>query len=434
MPSPDSKALSRAVRALAPLALVAALAPAALAQAPHTMPATIDTLDLRWLERTVLERNPSLAALRAASRAAAARASGAGALPDPAVGFAIAPGSYGSDAVQDAWRIEVEQSFPLFGQRGLERRAAQLDASAALQDLEIARLDLVRETRQAYFDYYHADRTIDVAGDLLQIVQRAREAALSRYASGRAGQQDVLQADAEIAMLEHERVVAERDRRIVEARLRALLHWEAGRPLAGPPSILPVPDRALLDRVAVAERDSTWPELKAADARVAAERARLDFARRRHWPETTFGYTYDRYWAEPEMRNSITASINLPLGLGRISDGEHEAAAELERSTAMRDAARDQIERRLAEASTRFGEALHEVDIMRGQLVPATERALSALRAGYETNRTDFMTLIDGVRSVARARLELHRALAGANAAAADLERALGGPPPADGE
>jgi outer membrane protein TolC len=433
MSSPDSKVLPRAVRALAPLALVAVLASAALAQAPHTMPATTDTLDLRWLERTVLERNPSPAALRAASRAAvgARRARRA-----PRSGRRLLDRSRQLHEQRRAGRVAHRRRavVPLFGQRALERRAAQLDASAAGQDVEIARLDLVRETRQAYFDYYHADRTIDVAGDLLQIVQGARDVALSRYASGRAGQQDVLQADAEMAMLEHERVVAERDRRIVQARLRALLHWDVERPLAGPPSILPVPDRALLDRVAVAERDSTWPELKAADARVAAERARLDFARRRHWPETTFGYTYDRYWVEPEMRNSISASINLPLGLGRISDGEQEALAQLERSTALRDDARDQIERRLAEASTRFAEALHEVDIMRGQLVPATERALSALRASYETNRTDFMTLIDGVRSVARARLELHRALAGANAAAADLERALGGPPPpADG-
>ncbi|MBI4346070.1 MAG: TolC family protein [Elusimicrobia bacterium] len=63
-------------------------------------------------------------------------------------------------------------------------------------------------------------------------------------------------------------------------------------------------------------------------------------------------------------------------------------------------------------------------------MLPATERALQAIRAGYENNRSDFLTLLSAERDLARARLELYQAQVGYLQAVADLDRAVGTAPP----
>ena len=83
------------------------------------------TLSLAWVERTALAHNPSLSAMRQAWREAGARAEQAGALEDPMLDGMLAPRSLSSRSVDPAYRVGITQQFPLFGQRGLRRRAAR---------------------------------------------------------------------------------------------------------------------------------------------------------------------------------------------------------------------------------------------------------------------------------------------------------------------
>src|SRR5438132_10071995 len=74
------------------------------------------TLDLEYVLRQVLERNPTLGAARAAWSEAKARARLAGAWEDPMLDLMAAPRTFGSSSVEAAYRIGIQQSFPIFGQ------------------------------------------------------------------------------------------------------------------------------------------------------------------------------------------------------------------------------------------------------------------------------------------------------------------------------
>jgi outer membrane protein, heavy metal efflux system len=409
-------------------ALLVAVLAAGPAQAAHEADVSDSTLTLPALERAVLEHNPSLAAVRASLAEAEARSRREGSLEDARAQAWVAPRSLGSDAVDPAWGISVEQPLPLFGQRGLARREARAERDAARGDLDTARLDLLRETRRAYYDDYHWWVVHQTTTDVLALMRSIRQSALARYASGSVGQQDVLQADVEIAMLEHEAVSAERNRHVVESRLRALLHLPPVQLLPPPsPSLAPPePDRA--HAILAARGRAPWPELEAAEARIEARRAQVDRAGRDRFPGTSLIAEYDRAMVEPEWRTRVGLAITLPFNPGRVAAGQDEARARLDRAIAERDAQRDQLERRLAEAATQLEESLHELGILRDQLVPSTERAVVAARAGYESGKGDFSALLGALRDHQRARLEYHRTIAAANDAAAELERAMGGP------
>ena len=386
------------------------------------------------LNVVVAARNPSYAARAAAVREAAARADREGSLDDPELDAAIAPNSLGSSSAAVGWRMSVMEPLPLFGQRGLKRRAALADADAMRGGYDTARLDLIREARAAFYDDYHFEQARATALETLEWMRRARAAALARYASGAAPQQDVLAADVEISMLDHQAVMAERNRLLVEARIRSLLHLDPFVPLPAPPDTLPLPDRDAARLMIMRSNERSRPEFRSATADVASERARWALARRQRLPETRIGFAFDRTETEREYRSMVMASIQAPLSLGRHAAAEREARAALDGASARLDATRDELLRRITEASTEFEESLHELEVLRDGLLPAAERSLTAARAGYEAGHASFDGVIRAVRDVLNARLEYHRTLTSVNQAHADLERALGGPAPFAGE
>src|SRR5439155_20750745 len=402
----------------------AAFARAADVSSPDWFPPD-STLSLAWVERTALARNPSLSAMREAWREAGARAEQAGALEDPMLDGMLAPRSLGSGSVDPAYRVGLTQPFPIFGQRGLRRRAARGEAEAAAFDFETARLDLLRDVREAYFDYYRVCRGQETNRELVKLMGESRRVALAKYSAGTVGQTDPLQAVTELAMLEHESVVLGQQRRMILARLRVLLHLPQNTALPEPPRELPMPEFPSTEQWLNARMQPKWPELAAADARVKARQATLTLAHRERLPGLGFGVAYDRFWSESELRASVSVSLNLPLNLGRLAAREREARAALSKAEAERLAVRDRIEQRIEEASASLGLNLHDVEIMRDAVVPATERSMKAVRAAYEANRSDFITLLNATRDLARARLELYEAQVMAHQAQAELQRAL---------
>jgi outer membrane protein, heavy metal efflux system len=396
--------------------------------------ASDSVLDLTAFERAVLARNPSYSAMAAAVREAEARADREGALDDPTIDAGLAPRSIGSEQVATGWRASITEPLPLFGQRGLRRRAASAGTDVARGRYETARLDLIHAARTAFYDDYHYEQVRATALQTLEWMRRARTVALSRYASGSVPQQDVLAADVEISMLEHQAVAAERNRLLTESRIRALLHQDPLAPLPAPPDTLPLPGRDEAQLMIMRSNERARPELGAAEAEVQGWRARLALARRERLPGTRFGIGYDRTMTEPENRMLVMVSFEAPLSVGRHAAAEREAQAGLDGASARLEATRDELLRRITEASTRFEESVHELEVLRNGLLPATERALTASRAGYEAGRSNFDGLVRTVRDVLDARLEYHRTLASVNQSRADLERALGGPASPAGE
>ena len=249
-----------------------------------------------------------------------------------------------------------------------------------------------------------------------------------------AGQQDALQAEVELAMLEHQRVVLERNRRVVVARLRALLHDETDRALPEPPPELLEPATAVSPDSAVAIAMRLRPELRGRDALRDARQDELRLAERARLPEVTLQARYDRFMEVPEWRTGVGLEFDLPIGWGRIGANVRAAEAGLERAEAERRAERDRILSEITEARALVEETMHEVHIVETSVIPATERALASVRAGYEANRTDFLSLLNAERDLARARLDIYRARAEQGMAFADLERAIGLSPAVAGE
>jgi hypothetical protein len=140
-------------------------------------------------------------------------------------------------------------------------------------------------------------RALEITLRHLELVRDLHAAAMGAYESGVGSQQDPLRVELEEAELLHQQVEVETAQRTTAAQLAALLHLGDGAAIPPLPEVLPTlaapsdPNETLAEQ-ALHER----PELRAADARIAAKRAAEALARREFFPDFKIVGAYDTFW------------------------------------------------------------------------------------------------------------------------------------------
>ncbi len=379
------------------------------------------------LVQQVLERNPSLRAARYAWRAALALYPQVTALDDPMLGGSLAPRSFGTHRVDEAYTLELSQALPFPGKLALRGQAALGEAEAAQRDFSAVRLRLALMTSLLYDDYYVAARSLEVNTQHIELLESFQQIATTRYEAGQAAQQDPIQAEVELTHALHDRVVLEAQRRIVAEQINALLHRSSRAPLPPPPAhaALPTADERALDPL-VAQAFERRPELAAAAARVNAGQARADLARREYWPDFTVSGGYDRFWEESELRPSVGLAMNVPLQLPRRSAAVEEADARLEQMRSERAALEDEVRLDVERGAARYAEAHHVLHLIGDRQLPASRDQVDAARTGFESGRNSFLALIDAQRNLRSVELAYQQALADVSRRRAELDRAIG--------
>ncbi len=387
-------------------------------------------LEREPLVREVLRRNPSIEAARQAWRAALERFPQATSLEDPTLGYAVAPRSFGSNAVKNGQRVDLAQRLPFPGKLRLRGEIALAEAEAAESDFEGSRLRLAEMASLLFDDYYLAARALEINAAHLDLLGELLRIATARYAAGEGSQQDPLQAELERARLLHEERGLRAERQIAAARINALLHRPPGEALRPPPGRLADPPPEPVDRAALIDRALRQrPELRAVEARVRGRESSVALARREFFPDVRLVGGWDGFWQETELRPSVGLEIDLPIQIARRRAALAEARAGLAGAASERAALEDEVRLEVETAAERLSEAQHLLRIVASQLVPAARDRVEAARAGFEAGRNDFDALIEAERSLRDAELEHEQALADLSRRHAELSRATGALP-----
>jgi outer membrane protein TolC len=386
------------------------------------------------LVQQVLARNPSLAQMTAAWEAASARYPQVTSLDDPTFGTMVAPASIGSNDVEFGYRLEVSQKFPWPGKLALRGASAQAEAGAARYDLDAMRLQLVESTKDAFYEYYSVARALDVNDESLRRLREIRQDALARGKTV-VTEQDVLQADVEIGRQQERQLTLERMRRVAIARINTLMHLPTDAPLPPPPEEVrpgePLPGLRLLQAAAVASR----PDLRALEARVAAERASLGLAQKEFRPDLEVTAAYDTIMGNGPTRDlapQVGVRVNLPVRTAKRYGMVSEAEARLAQRTAELARQTDQANFEVSQAYEQVTESDRIVRLYEQTILPAARNSFKAAQTAYATGRVPFLSLIEAQRNVVMLRDRYYEALADSFRRRAALERAVGGPTAAE--
>ncbi len=383
-------------------------------------------LDRAELVEAVLARNPDVEAARQAWRAALAEYPQATSIEDPMLSYGVAPLSLSGD-VPFGQRVELSQKLPWPGKRRLAGEVALAEAEAAKGELEAVRLELALMASNMYDDLYVAARAIEINQQHEELLKQFKKAAEAQYVAGKASQQDPLQAEVELAHLEHDRILLEAERDVIVAQLNGLLRREPGAPLPPPPAEEtaaagpPADNGALAEQALVAR-----PELRAQSARLRGARAEVEAARRESWPDLELMGSYDSMLDMPEHRWMVGIGINIPLQRGRRRAAADQAEAMSARARSQDRKLRDQIRVEVERAALRAREGAHVVRVVEERLLPAARDQVAAARAGFVAGKNEFVALIAAENNLRQVELELHHARADLSRRRAALDRALG--------
>ena len=371
----------------------------------------------------VLARNASLRAMRQALVAAVSDIRPAGELPDPMLSVSAAPRTFGS-AMGTGEDVEVSQALPWWGTLEARKEIAQADAEVARHDLEALRLRLEATARGVFADWVFVHRALAINAANESVLAELRRIASVRYATGKAPQADVLQAEVERTVLAQQQLEWQRKIAVVAARMNALLDRPPTSPIPLPVA-LPEPGQ-LPPEAALLQRALTHPQLKALEAQERAAYAKAALAGKQRYPQLQVSAGYNSMWPDPAMRPMVGLSFTVPLDQGKYRaeiDAAHaqerraEYDLESERATLLADLS-------AAYASTR--EAAKSLALYRDDLVPLSRDALEVALSEYGSGRGGFLEVLTAEQHQLDTALGLARAQSEYFDRWAELERLTG--------
>ncbi|MGH8085568.1 MAG: TolC family protein [Lysobacter sp.] len=395
-----ARSLARATRAC-PLLLLLSMPVASFAASP--------ALSLEEATRLAVERAPMLDARRSQVEAAQQESRRAGALPDPmlTVGIDNLPvtGADAFDVQADFMtmkRIGLRQEVPARAEREAERSLAARNIDKAQADAQAERLEVRRETAEAWIDLWAAQRELDELMALREETELASRLARARVAGGADPVADALAAEAALLELDNRIEAARASEQAAQVGLARWIGDEMLLPTEQAPDFtaLPVSEARLL-----AALDRLGPLLPTT-AEIETAAAAVDVARAEKRPDWSVAASYGQRDGGRSDMFMLEFGIDLPLFTRNRQDrGIAARQAEYEAALSTREDLRRQQAARIRADIARWEGFKRQVARDRDALLPLardrTATALAAYRAGapvrpwLDARRDEIDILID---------------------------------------
>jgi outer membrane protein TolC len=395
---------------------------------PNDALASEGVLDVDRLVEEVLARNPSIDAMVATWRAAAARYPQEIALDDPMFDGSVGPDSWGDPNLKAGYMVMASQKFPWPGKRRLRGSIANAEASAAASEIDDVRLQLAEAARLAFVDYFAAYRNLAFNAENVRELREYRDTATAKFRASTASQQDILQSDVELALLSERQYQLDREIRVATARINTLLHRDANESLPPPPATLATTDRLPAPAPLLETANRARPDLAAMSAEIRSAQAALALACKEFYPDPELYFKYDAFWQEAPLRPAVGMNVNVPLYREKRWAAVREARAKLQIRRAEYERLVDEVANEIYAAHARLVESQRTSQLYDQTIVPAAENNVESARAGYTSGNVDFLRLIDARRQLIALHEQQIEALSNYHRAAAELERTVGAP------
>ncbi|HXC25503.1 MAG TPA: TolC family protein [Gemmatimonadaceae bacterium] len=407
---------------------VAFYASAAFAQQPILSPPAASSPDdsLRLTRQQAvaqaLARNPQLEAARQqTAEARGARVQGI-AFPDITASAALEdqPRVLG---VGQSVGLGLDVPFP--DKFRLQNNIGNAGIQAAQYSYTQLRQLIAAQTAEQYDSLLVALRHRSDLTDTRDLAQQFLQKTQARFTAGTAAKLDVIQGQVDVAQAQNQLIVNTRAIANAKAGLNRYLNRPLGAPLILMDSLtvpLALPPLSRIEPYALDHR----PELANLQSQIAGARATTTLSREYWLPDLVLGASRDYTQPGPALYSAGVA-FPLPLFFFQHTHGEiaQNVARERELSADAIDM-RAQIGQDVRNAYAAASTALEQVFFIRDNLLPSAQAVFKSAMASYSLGGSSALEVIDARRTLVDAESQYTDALAAANMARWDLQRAAG--------
>ncbi len=378
--------------------------------------------------REALAHNPLVQVSLEQVAQSRARVNQALAIPEPQFGVNLIANQ---SALQLGRSTETDLSLgvtvPMPNKIRLAGQVARGDLSATTEASTLQGQQIALQANQAYDSLLGAAQHRKDLEEAQRLAQDFVAKTQARYNAGTAPRLDVIQAQVGLAQAENDLIASERG----VARARAALNRVLGRVLTAPidaaDSLTIPPEPGDLERL-VPLALQRRPELRGLEGQQAGARAAQRLAQQYFIPDIVFGVSRNNAYGAG-VSYSTNVGIGIPLfpwqhQRGAVAEATHREA---ELAAQHRDVS-SQVEQDLRDTFATASTALRQATFIRDELLPSAREAYRIASTAYTLGTSSTLEVIQAQRTLLDAQTQYVAALATANDAIADLERATGGP------
>ncbi len=385
-------------------------------------------IELGPLVQEALQNNPELVAIRAQVEALQERVPQSRTLEDPEFTIRLWNTPESLDLTRSERTIYgLGQRFPFPGTLSKQEHIAGKVAEQANERLAAKEREIMAAVKVAYYELFYTHQAIEIHHEEAKRLQQFFKTATAKFRVGKGTQVDVLKAQVEQSKWFQHLPLLEQQRETARAHLNTLLNREPHAPMGvpgkptGTPTALSVEH---LQQQALRQR----PEVREMALAIEQFDSSIKLAELQTYPKL---YVEVQRWQNYEANDGFGGIISLSLPFSFWTKSKYEAG--VREAKAQWEAA--QFKKKTLENLTRFQvqdflakiEAKEKIlKLYTTTVLPQAKHTLKAAIAGYRTDRTDFLDLIEADRALLTYQLEYVRALVEWKQLLAKLERIVG--------
>jgi len=367
-----------------------------------------------------LKQNPDLAAFSWDVRSAEARVLQARLRPNPELGMQsedISGSRPGFSHSQTT--LQLSQLLELGGKRTARVREATFGRELAKLDYESKRLDILKKTAQAFVEVLSAQERVRLGQENLELTSGLIPDIRKRIEAGKASA--VEQTRSEVAVASARIELDQAKRSLITARQHLAAQWGSAQPkfaqVVG--DLEHVTYLPSLENLSLSLAQN--PEIARWEPETDKRQATLRLQQAQAVPNITLSAA-PRYIGETrEWTSVIGFSLPLPLwnrNQGAILEAKHQLAkADDEKRSAV-----TRLSSELNDAYQTVARTSNEIHVLKESVLPGAEKAVEAIRQGYEAGRFSYLDVNEARRTLTTARLQYLQALSDYHKAVAEIE------------
>lgn len=373
----------------------------------------------------VARNSPVLLSKGQVTRAAKTRAAQVGAFEDPMVMVELwqAPTSLSRLPLM----VTLKQPLPWLGTLKARSQVAHIDGQRAQLEESLQQRSLMLAAVRAYYQLALAHRQLAVQQQNQKLLQVIVSSVDVRYRVGRAELAELL--DAQQAVHQQETLLYElqREQELAETELLSLLGESSRRSLGVPqttPQLAQLPTLEELLEQALTHR----PELVMAQLLRQQAQAKVTVARNEQAPDLALSASFMTV-LRSDMENAFTAGVSSSIpsfSLIKRRAAEREAEAMQQAAAHEQSQLRASITAEVRAAFLRLSTVQRHLALHRDDLIPLSDRAVQAARAGYQSGKVGLSLLLSTTQRLIEQRLSYERYLAEYGLRRAELDLAVG--------
>jgi outer membrane protein TolC len=327
--------------------------------------------------------------------------------------------------------ISQELEFP--GKRGLRGKIASAQANELLQDIELLKLDIVFQVKQAFYNLLLSEEKLKYAQQNLELAQDYLQKAELKFEAGDVAKVEALRAHVETSKAANEVRIASNEVRLAKAVLNFLLARKKYTPLEIQGNLKRVPI-ALNEDELIARALSFRPEVKRINLGLERESLTKKQGYMSYLPDFELGISKHRIIGEGDFWD-FTLSFPIPLFFWQPKKGEiAEAEANIQALNREAEHLQNAITLEVGEAYMNAVTVDNQIRLYEEEILTQAEEVYNMFLFSYQEGEIGGIELIEARRTLIEARTSYADALFSYGVAIAALEKSIGQKLEGDGQ